>query len=274
MTSLKPARLAWRKLRSLARALDERRSYFTWGPIPPVRILALLAFRDEMRYLPGFFENVPPQVDGIVALDDGSTDGSGNFVARQPSVLALLRMPTQEPHVWNDGRNHRLLVEAARPYRPDWLIGIDADERLEREFRWRAAREVKRARDKGYRAYAVALRELWNAPDTYRADGIWGRKRMARFFASRLDHEFDDRELHGHWAPLNSRHNGGYPEADLVIYHLRMIHEQDRRARRARYQAIDPQCRWQAFGYDYMMEEQGRVLRKLPRGRDYYPLSR
>jgi hypothetical protein len=267
------ARGAWRRARGLAWTLNEKLSYFTWGPVPPVRILALLAFRNEMRYLPGFFENVPPHVEGIVALDDGSTDGSGDFVARQPSVLTLLQMPPKEPHVWDDGRNHRLLVHAAWPHRPSWLIGIDADERLERDFRWRMVREVIRARNRGFQAYTVAFRELWNAPDTYRADGIWGRKRQARFFASRLDHEFDERQLHGHWAPLNSRHNGGYPEADLVIYHLRMIHEQDRRVRQARYQAIDPECRWQAFGYDYMMKDQGLVLRKLPRGRDYHPMG-
>jgi glycosyltransferase involved in cell wall biosynthesis len=269
VSGLQPARLAWHKLRRLARTLNETRAYFTWGSAPSVRIFALLAFRNEMRYLAGFFENVSPHVDGIIALDDGSTDGSGEFVARQPNVLTLLRLPAKAPHVWNDGRNHRLLVQAAWPYRPDWLIGVDADERLERNFRSRAIREIVRAKNRGYQAYTVALRELWNAPDTYRADGIWGRKRVARFFASRLDHEFDDRELHGNWGPLNSRRNGGYPDADLIIYHLRMIHEDDRRVRQARYEAIDPERRWQAFGYSYMMQNNGLALRTLPRGRDY-----
>ena len=52
------------------------------------RLLALLAVRDGMRFLPGFLRNVAPQVDGIVALDDGSSDDS-------PELLARPRTPGQ-----------------------------------------------------------------------------------------------------------------------------------------------------------------------------------
>ena len=39
-------------------------------------IIALLQARDEERYLKGWLENVAPAVDGIVALDDVSIDGT------------------------------------------------------------------------------------------------------------------------------------------------------------------------------------------------------
>ncbi|HJX27652.1 MAG TPA: glycosyltransferase family 2 protein, partial [Thermoanaerobaculia bacterium] len=135
---------------------------------PRPRLLALLVFHNEMRYLPGWFENVLPHVDGVVALDDGSTDGSGDFVAAQPGVLEVVRVPPREPHVWDDGVNHSRVIEAALRHQPDWMIGLDADERLEREFRTRAEEEIRRAEKKGYKAYTLQLYELWDSPRTYR----------------------------------------------------------------------------------------------------------
>jgi len=225
-----------------------------------------------MRYLPGYFANVSPHVDGIIALDDRSTDGSGEFVAGQPNVLELVRVSSEERQQWDERTNHRVLVQTAWRHQPDWLIAVDADERLERNFRRRALREIRRAERRGYAAYQVVLRELWNRPDAYRVDNIWGNKGVARFFKARCDHEFDSQPLHGQWAPLNSMHRGTFPEADLIIYHLRMILERDRRARQARYQHLDPDRRWQAIGYDYLTDENGLRLEKLPRGREYRPL--
>src|SRR4051794_27685523 len=59
---------------------------------PRRRILALTAFPDEMRFLPGLFDNLAAHVDGIVALDDQSTDGSGAY-ARSRGVVELITVP-------------------------------------------------------------------------------------------------------------------------------------------------------------------------------------
>ena len=236
------------------------------------RLLALLACRDEMRYLPGWFANVAPQVDGIVALDDGSLDGSADFLAAQPKVLALMRAPRRTPHVWEDGANHRRLVEAARAYDPDWLLGVDADERLERDFRRRAEAAIAGGRRRGQRAFYVHVRELWDRPDRMRIDGVWGGKRSARLFAARAHATFHDQRLHGYWAPLDLRGPGGdFPQADLLVYHLRMLHAEDRVARRAKYERLDPQRRFQSIGYEYLTDESGLELAPLPIGRGFEP---
>lgn len=239
------------------------------------RLLALLAFRDEMRYLPGYFENVVPHVDGIVALDDGSTDGSAEYAARQPAVLEVLTYPPRHPHVWDDARNHRILVEAAWRHRPDWLLGLDADERLERSFRERAEAEIDRGEREGFSAYFLHLREIWDRPDAVRVDGLWGQKRSARLFRARRDHVFHEQRLHCHWAPLNARlPDGGFPMADLFFYHLKMLHQADREARRDRYRSLDPDRELQAIGYDYLTDETGLVLETIPEERSYRPLGR
>ena len=97
----------------------------------------------------------------------------------------------------------------------------------------------------------MTFRELWDGPLQFRADGVWVAKTAARLFAARRDHEFHMQRFHCHRAPLNSKENGGFPRADLTIYHLRMMHAADRHARRERYQTLDPTRQYQAVGYEY-----------------------
>ena len=236
------------------------------------RLLALLACHDEMRFLPGYFANLASQVDGVIALDDGSTDGSAEFIAAQPLTLELIRLPARKPHVWDEPRNRRLLIEAAGRHGAEWVLAQDADERIERGFRARAETLIAGTASTGIQAFALTFRELWNAPDTYRVDGVWDLKRQARLFRLRSDAQFDDRPLHGHWAPINSATERGFRQVDLCLYHLRMIDPADRQARRDRYLQLDPERRFQAIGYDYLTDESSLQLATIPDGRDYEPL--
>lgn len=226
----------------------------------PERLLALLACRDEMRHLPGFLRNVAPQVDGIVALDDGSVDGSAELLECAPEVLEVLRNPPERP-AWDEMGNFRRLVDAALRHGATWAISVDADERLEREFRARARRLIT---DGDRTAYSVRLRELWGSAERYRADGIWGRKAPPRLFAVRPGQVFSDAALHAPKVPLEAVRDGAVGRADLEVYHLRMIHPDDRRARRERYERLDPEARWQPReGYAYLSDERGLELRAV-----------
>jgi glycosyltransferase involved in cell wall biosynthesis len=235
-----------------------------------MRLLALLACRDEMRFLPGYVANVGPQVDGIVALDDGSTDGSADFLAAREEVIELIRVPPERPR-WDEVGNHRRLVAAGCRHGAEWLVCLDADERVERDFRARAERVIRRGGRLGLSAFAVRLRELWGSPDRYRVDDVWGRKAPVRLFEARTDHEFDERPLHSHKAPLQARGvRGAFPVADLEVYHLRMIDPQDRAARRKRYEEADPDARWQLdHGYAYLTDESGLELRPIAPARRF-----
>jgi len=240
----------------------------------PVRysigLLALLAVRNQLRYLPGYVTNVAAQTDGIIALDDGSVDGSTEFLAGCPAVLELIRIPPDPPS-WDEVGNHRRLVEASLRHDADWLISIDADERLERTFRQRSERVVRMGNLLGYTAYGVHFRELWDSVDQYRVDGIWGRKTQARLFKARPDHQFDKRPLHSSKAPLQARVGGWFPIANLNIYHLGMLRPEDRIARRRRYETLDPGARWQpGLGYAYLTDTGGLQLERPPDGREYF----
>jgi glycosyltransferase involved in cell wall biosynthesis len=232
------------------------------------RLLALLPFRDERRFLPGLFESLAGQVDGVVALDDGSADESRSIVESQPLLVELISASAGSREELNDGKFHRSLIEAAWNHDTDWLLGIDADERLELDFRIRAEAEIDRAEAAGQPALWVRFCELWDSPDRFRVDGVWGEKRKACLFRSDTGHVFHERRLHSIWAPWPPP-SGEYPVADLRIYHLRMIRAEDRRARMERYIRLDPGRDWQAIGYDYLVDEDGLRLQPLEPGRDY-----
>ncbi len=234
-----------------------------------VRLLALLAVRNQADFLPGYVANAGPQVDGIVALDDGSTDGSAEFLEACPEVLQVLRVPPDRPH-WDEVGNYRALVAAGLRHGAQWLISLDADERLEREFRTRCELVIRRGRFLRYTAYAVHLFELWDSTSQYRADGIWGSKIPARLFKARENHEFDTRALHAVKVPLQGSIRGRFPVADLNIYHLGMLHRENREARRRRYETLDPENRWQPkIGYAYLTDHGGLRLERLKPGREF-----
>lgn len=220
-----------------------------------------------MRFLPGLFENLTGQVDGVIALDNQSTDESRAFVESQPLLVELLSGSAGQ---LNDGRNHLVLVQAAWKHDPDWLLGIDADERVERGFKQRAEREIARAEAEGHPALWVPFRELWDAPDQIRVDGVWGQKRKACLFKADRGHSFHERRLHSIWASWPPP-SGEYPMADLRLYHLRMIRPEDREVRVERYRRLDPERTLQEIGYDYLLDEAGLELAPIETGRNYLP---
>jgi hypothetical protein len=208
----------------------------------PVRLFALLAVRNGMRFLPGYVGNVAPHVDELVEL---------------------IRIPRERPG-WDEVGNYRRLLEAAFRLGAEWALCLDVDERLEWDFRARAERVIRRGGRFGYTAFSVRFRELWNERDRFRADGIWGQKTQPRLFRVRPDHELDEAPLHGIKAPLQA---APFRLGDLVVYHLAMLTEADRAARRAKYERLDPQARWQERGYAYLTDQRGLRLRSVPRRR-------
>ncbi len=238
-------------------------------PLGRVRLLGITMVRDEARFLPGMLRNVGPQVDGLLALDDGSSDGSGRLLEQSPFVLEVLRNPADRP-AYDEVSGHRRLMEAALRHGAEWVLAVDADERLERDFRPRAERVIRRGQRIGLKAFEVHLRELWGSTEHYRVDGPWGQKAVPRLFRALPEHRFDNRPLHGTKAPLQGKILGHFPLADLMIYHLRMVRAEDREVRRQRYERLDPQSRFQRqIGYGYLTDESGIRLRPVPARRGF-----
>lgn len=234
------------------------------------KILALLAFYNEQRYLPGYFENLAGRVDGVIALDDGSTDDSRDLVVAQPLTLELLTNAPEAKSGWDEPANRRDLITAGQAAAADWFLTIDADERVEDRFWDEIDTVISWADSHDVISCSFHLRELWGSVDTYRVDGLWGRKTKAALFRNLgPDHQFDEAEWHGEWVPMQSWNTPACRTIPYNLYHLKMIHSADRERRRQRYEHVDPTGEFQAVGYAYLTDEDALELERLPPDRLY-----
>ncbi len=98
------------------------------------RLVVLLPARNAEADLPGWFESVERFADAVVALDDGSTDDTAALLEAHPLVESLLRNPRRESYEgWDDSSNRNRLLAAAEDLAPDWILSLDADERIPAE---------------------------------------------------------------------------------------------------------------------------------------------
>lgn len=208
------------------------------------RLVAVFSYRFDTHLVPDLLANIDPVVDGWIGFDD--RQASGVF--------------SSEP------ARRRELLRAARQAGADWILAIDPDERLEA----RAAQVVGRLMRGSRRiAWAFHFREMYTA-DSYRVDGLWGRKVQHRLFTAFDPEDYEPVALHGQWFPPS----GGFAlrHADLSLYHLKMVEPRRRAGRRDLYNALDPQRLHQAIGYDYLADEEGAVFETIAPGRGYQPV--
>lgn len=238
-----------------------------------MKVFSLIAVRNEERYLPGFLHHMRDAVDGIVALDDCSTDRTREILGNEPRVVSILTEDRAGPPHANETRNrHRLLVEAAR-LGAQWVIGADADERFEARFLGRLRAEAEAGERTGRLIRCVRIVDLWDSPRQFRLDGRCGPRWTPRMF--KLPARLSERPpiLHRAWYPAELE-PAPKAFANAYLFHLRMIDRHDRQARFEKFRLVDPQNTYQAIGYGHLVDEANLTLRPVPPWRAYRDLPR
>lgn len=94
-------------------------------------VACLLPVRNGEGDLPGWLASAARVADLVVALDDGSTDATAALLHESPLVQRVLANPVRPTaHGWHDGENRNRLLRALDDVRPDWVLWLDADDRL------------------------------------------------------------------------------------------------------------------------------------------------
>lgn len=237
-----------------------------------MQVFCLIAVRNEQRYLPGFLYHMRDAVDGIIALDDCSTDRTLDILRSEPRVVSILTEDRAGlPHANETSNRHRLLAEAAR-LGAHWVVCADADERFEARFLDRLHAEAEEGERTHRFVRCVRIVNLWNSPRFFRVDGRSGPRWTPRMF--KLPSRLSERPsaMHRSWFPVELE-AAPKAHANAYLFHLRMIDKSDRRARYEKFRLIDPQNAHQSIGYRHLIDETNLTLRPVLPWRAYVDLA-
>jgi glycosyltransferase involved in cell wall biosynthesis len=223
------------------------------------RLLCLLPVRNGEADLPGYFEAVARFADGIVALDDGSTDRTREMLQSHPLVKSVLTNPPRETYAgWDDAANRNRLLEAAAPLEPDWILSLDADERIPTDDADALRAFIESDALPGF-AFGFKVYRMWHDLDRYDKAGLW----VYRLFAFAPGQRFPDQRLHFVPIPTDIPRDR-WLRTTIRIQHLAGLTQQRRVARFAKYEEADPDNAFQ-HSYRDLLELPAELLAWQPR---------
>ena len=218
------------------------------GPAPPAEgadagvatVLCLLPARNCEADLPGWLESVRPLADGVVALDDGSTDRTAELLQASPQVVRLLHNPRRTSYAeWDDAANRQRLLDAAVEIGPSWVLFLDADERIDADD----ARALRRFLEEGGEtdhAYGFRVHRMVGDMSRYDRAGLW----VYRLFRPETGQRLPDARLHLVPVPTSIPRER-WRRTTVRIQHLAGLTDARRRARLHKYEQADPDLAWQ-----------------------------
>jgi glycosyltransferase involved in cell wall biosynthesis len=135
-----------------------------------MKLVALLPFKNEEWILPAYLSSVSSVVDDLVAIDDGSSDGSRRLLERAGAYVVEHGVVSETGYAHHSIRSK--LVQLGRERGGTHFLCIDADEALTTPARAHL-RDALEALVPGQKLTMQWL-TLWKAPDRYRDDdSVW-----------------------------------------------------------------------------------------------------
>lgn len=92
----------------------------------------MITAKDDAWVLPWVAPRLSASVDGVIALDDGSTDASAEHLAAMPNLVHLFRNPPGQ--AWDPEHDLDRMMAKVHEVRPDWVLLINSDDLLDARF--------------------------------------------------------------------------------------------------------------------------------------------
>ena len=229
------------------------------APPPRHRLVCLLPVRNGETDLPGYFESARRFADAIVALDDGSTDSTPELLEVEPLVKMILANPQRPTHAgWDDAANRERLLRGAGELDPEFVMWLDADERISEDDAQALRRFVD---EEALPDYAYLMQVVPVRGDGYGRPGIW----VGRLFAYEPVRDLGPRF---HQVPIPpSIPRSHWLQTTIRIQHLGGSDPTRRRERYEKYAEADPEGHAEGY-YENLLTDDGDVRPWEPRKDD------
>jgi glycosyltransferase involved in cell wall biosynthesis len=222
-------------------------------------LVCLLPARNCAQDLGGWFESVERVADAVVALDDGSTDGTRDILEKHPLVRRLLVNPPRAGYAgWDDAANRARLLAAVPGLAPRWILSLDADERIPADDGAALVAFLQNGADPRH-AYLMRVYRMVEDLEHFDPDGYWA----GRLFHFEPGQRFPEERLH--LVPLpTSIPRDRWRYTTLRVKHLVGMTAEKRQARYEKFRESDPGCRYQS-SYEALRQDPRSVERWRPR---------
>jgi len=212
------------------------------------RLFVLLPVRNGENDLPEYFRSVSRFADGVIALDDGSTDATSQILRRERLVLEMLQNPRRETYVgWNHSENSSRLLDACSKYEPDWVFQLDADEVLD-DSESLPLRQFVETEAIPNVAYGLQVHRMIDDMEHFDKNGLW----VYRLFKYKFGQQLPSGMLHVDPVPT-SIPGERWVRTRFRIKHRAGVTEGKRRARYEKYLLVDPDRSWQS-SYENLLD--------------------
>lgn len=210
-------------------------------------VICLIQIRNEKQYLPSLLLHLEKFCDGIILLDDGSSDSS--FEKAQSDKL-LLKAKKQYSVSFNDLENRNLLLDLAYLFKSKWFFFMDADER----FDLRYANIHSLIKQEKFDVIGFKMVNLWDKETQYRVDMPEGKKGVMvryRMFKNMGYMQIKSkREIHFRATPFKLNRT----IANVLVLHYGLMSSKTRKLKYQRYLVQDQNGLKQSYNYGYLQD--------------------